>query len=328
MKSHVRIAAGGGLALLLASCGAMRDPPATANGAPDANGYPAADAGYSRSSDAGADLAPPSGAGDAPAGADYGAADYPAAAPAPRYTPLVPAAGDPGRAPPPREQRYDNVGYAGWSREAGGGVSAAHATLPPGSFAEVTALDTGRTILVPITAVVRSGREIELSGAAAQELGLGAGDDAPVRVRAANASGADQYALQAGRPAPARPDTPPVLLTALRSKLGATRRTPALPERYTAPPARTATAPRPARPPARTAVPSPAPAGSAYRVQVAALSDASRAQALARALGGSVQAGGGLYRVQLGPFADARAAQAARDGVARRGYGDARIVRD
>ena len=60
-------------------------------------------------------------------------------------------------------------------------------------------------------------------------------------------------------------------------------------------------------------------------VQVAAVSSAARAQALAQELGGHVAAGGGIYRVQIGPFADMATAQRARDGAARRGYGDSRI---
>jgi rare lipoprotein A len=62
-------------------------------------------------------------------------------------------------------------------------------------------------------------------------------------------------------------------------------------------------------------------------VQVAALSSAERAATLAHQLGGRVVPLGKLYRVQLGPFADSAQAQRARDGAARRGYGDARIVR-
>lgn len=74
----------------------------------------------------------------------------------------------------------------------------------------------------------------------------------------------------------------------------------------------------PARAPA--AVP-----GGLY-VQVAALSDPSRASALAGSLGGSVVAGGGFYRVRLGPYRDYQTAEMARDAVAQRGYADARIV--
>jgi len=36
--------------------------------------------------------------------------------------------------------------------------------------------------------------------------------------------------------------------------------------------------------------------------------------------------GGGLYRVRLGLYADAVFAKRARDGIARAGYADARIL--
>lgn len=319
------------LGLLTGGCGSnwWRDPPAAPTG----------------------QLAPP-GAGEAdgalysdyPAQADPGAAYPPPARAAPvREARGLPPGGMDQRPPAlplpvsgvatQRTPAYDNVGYASWSSNPGA-VAAAHPTLSPGSFAEVTALDSGRTILVPITAVSRPGREIELSGAAGLELGL-QGGRAPVRVRAVNPSPADINALQAGRPASARPDTPPVLLNALRRKLDGTlgRVTPdfgdAAPGPAATGPSRTAprSAPTPKPSPTRAAAPAPR-AGPGYYVQLAALSDAARAQVLARSVGGGVSSAGGFHRVRLGPFDDLRAAQAARDGIARRGYGDARIVRE
>jgi len=43
---------------------------------------------------------------------------------------------------------YDAVGYAVPDAEGGGGISGAHRTAPLPSYVEVTALDSGRTILV------------------------------------------------------------------------------------------------------------------------------------------------------------------------------------
>lgn len=227
-------------------------------------------------------------------------------------------------APPIMPTRYDNVGYAIWSEEAGA-LAGAHPVLAPGTFVEVTSLETGRTALVPITARARLGHEIELSGAAARTLGLVAGSRGGVRVRTVNPSPADVAALQAGQPAASHPDTPPVLLNPLRKRLaGVGRRGTVTAAPRAATPRKAAATPiAPARPnpPPRTA------ASASYYVQVAALSDTRRAQALARQLRGTVLAGGGLGRVRVGPFADQCAAQAARDGLARRGYGDARIVR-
>ncbi|MGJ3649778.1 SPOR domain-containing protein [Sphingomonas sp. GlSt437] len=91
---------------------------------------------------------------------------------------------------------------------------------------------------------------------------------------------------------------------------------------------RAAQAPAVQRP---TAQPAPSPASTApvpggLYVQIAALSDPSRASALAGTVGGSVVTGGGLYRVRLGPYRDQRTAESARDAMVRQGYGDAHIV--
>ncbi len=384
MRSNNRlIALGAALAVSGCSSAWWKDPPATdANGAVPAR--PAQASGYPDQSYAGApqggDPMPSDWStqqpGSAPPPPAYAQQPQPAYQPPyqqaqqPRYQPQQPQyqqpyqqSAQPARpsrndvqtdyVPPAPVQRYDNVGYAAYSTEAGT-VAGAHATLPPGSFVEVTSLDTGRTILVPITASARSGREIELSGMAAQELGLGGyGGDAPVRVRATNPTGADLGALRAGRPAPARPQTPPVLLNALRKKLDGTlgQVGGAPPATFQQPaaqaPAQTYPPPgasyQPQRPPAgyvpsvpaRQSAPlpmsrppaAPAQGGPGYYVQVAALSDAARAAGIARQIGGAVVSAGGTHRVRFGPFDDLRTAQAARDDIAGRGYGDARIVR-
>ena len=238
------------------------------------------------------------------------------------------------------EQRYDAVGYASWYGEEMGSattasgmpfdanaITAAHRTLPLGSVAEVTALDTGRTILVLVADRGPGGRdrEIDLSRGAAQLLGVTA--MAPVRVRLINAAPQDVRALRAGRPAGERIAAPPSLLVALRRKLPP-RLGPATPVRGAATPA------RPARPVPGTSYAPPAPRPAPVRapvtaglfVQVAALSNEGRAQALATSLGGRVQRAGALFRVQIGPYANTASAQRARDDAARRGYGDARIV--
>jgi rare lipoprotein A len=254
------------------------------------------------------------------------------------------------------EQRYDAVGYASWyGEEMGGGrtaagqpfdpaaITAAHNSLPLGSFVEITALDTGRTIvaLVNDRGPGAGDRLIDLSRGAAQLLGITA--LAPVRVRLINPPPPDQLALRQGRAASPRIDAPQSLLTALRHKLP-TRSAPAVarpvpsrqaPSRVTSP---RATSPRQA-PGADYAAPGTAPrrwqaaptpvvrGGAGLYVQVAALSNAARAQSLAASLGGRVEQAGSIFRVQIGPFANNALAQRARDDVARRGYGDARIVK-
>lgn len=211
----------------------------------------------------------------------------------------------------PGEERYDRVGYAGYAG-AGDGVFATSGVLPQGSHAEVTALDSGKTILVLIRG--QGSGLIDLSGGAARQLGV-TGNPA-VRVRRVSVTGQDATLLAAGQAAPMRADAPPALLAGLRRRLGDTPRETVVE--------------RPSRPATRPAVrPTPRPTQAATRglfVQVAALSNAARARALADELGGSVRPGGGVYRVQLGPYPNSSAAERARADVARRGYGDARIV--
>ncbi|MEG3086304.1 septal ring lytic transglycosylase RlpA family protein [Sphingomonas sp. PB4P5] len=266
-------------------------------------------------------------------GANY---DAPAAPyrpmPLPADAPPAVAASTGPRGTSGEQQRYDAVGYASWyGEEMGGGttasgqrfdpnaITAAHRTLPLGSVAEVTALDSGRTILVLIAdrGPGAADREIDLSRGAAQLLGVTA--MAPVRVRLTNASPQDVRALRSGQPAGERIDAPPTLLTALRRKLPTRAITAAPPQPL-----------RPVRPNYTPPAPRPtagrAPVTSGLFVQVAALSNEGRAQALATSLGGRVQRIGAIFRVQIGPYANTASAQRARDEVARRGYGDARIV--
>lgn len=251
--------------------------------------------------------------------------------------PAVGAAGPSGSSEPaPGETpRYDEIGYAGIRPVSGGGamdqaVVAVHRSLPANSYVEVTALDTGKTVLVLVTGTdPGADHPIDLSAGAAQRLGV-TGDRVGVRIRSVNPPAMDKNALQSGRPAGDRADAPQVLLTALRKRLpsqpsyaSAAPRTPS----YSPPAGYTPPRPTTSRPaPVRTAPPAPRPAANGkYLVQVAALSNASRAQALAQSLGGFVKPGGGLYRVQLGPFATAGEAEAARRRAAGAGYGDARV---
>lgn len=278
------------------------------------------------------------------AGYDAPPADLPAAPS--RYVPTRQASTD---APPPEVQRstgptatsgsarFDDVGrIGGWTGQpVGQSVVMAHPTLPVGSFVEVTALDSGRTIAAAVVAT-GGGFVGDLSRAGLAQLGLAPGDG--VRVRAATPPPPDQMALRSGRAAPLRASAPPGLLVALRQQLAA-RSGRAAPHpaaqasvrpdhgRVAAStPGATYVPPRQAPTPRQAPVRTPAIRGRWF-VQVAALSSADRARALLGQVGGGrVVAGAGVYRVQAGPYADATAAARARDGIARRGYGDARIV--
>lgn len=216
------------------------------------------------------------------------------------------------------EARYDAVGYAAVAD--GAGITVAHRTLPAGSFVEITALDSGRTIvaLVERRDPASTQRLVELSAGAARALGFAPGAVVGVRVRELVPAPGDQAALRGGRAGEPRIDAPPVLLTALRKRLAG--RGPESPgAAQVAPPA--APAPETAR-----KVPATPARGGRFYVQVAALSDRARADALAARLGGRVASAGALHRVQLGPFMTPREAKAARDDAARRGYADSRIL--
>jgi len=233
--------------------------------------------------------------------------------------------------------RYDEVGYATWygaelsgNRTASGApfdpraFTAAHRTLPIGSYVEVTSLDSGRTVLVQINdrGPFTPGLLIDLSQAAAQAIGVTGRK--PVRIRRVTPTPADQNALKNGQAASSILDTPPALLAGLRTKLtgrpaavAATRDRPPVPVPVIAP---RAPAAAPARPPSVTK--------RGYYVQVAAFSSRDRAVAVARSLGGTATPFNNLWRVRTGPFSDAKSAAQARDAVAARGYGDARVVRE
>lgn len=262
------------------------------------------------------------------------AAQQPPAAAAAQQPPA--GAGPRGTSQDFGRDRYDAVGYASWYGEESGPVMAngqrfdpqapvaAHASLPLGSFAEVTALDTGKTILVLITdrGPGAPGRLIDLSRGAARLLGIDANPLAPVRVRRVDPPPADQTALRAGRAASPRLDAPAPLLVALRKQLPAAPR-PVIPANAQPVPV------PPRKPVPQVAATRPTPVATrGLFVQVAALSSKARALALAERLGGGVQAVGPVFRVRLGPFASRAAAESARARAAAAGYGDARLVQE
>ena len=240
------------------------------------------------------------------------------------------------------ESRYDEVGYATWygdelagGRTASGamfdpkGFTAAHRTLPLGSYVEVTALETGRTILIQVNdrGPRQSNLLIDLSQGAAQALGISG--RAAVRIRAVTASPSDLAALRAGEPGTPRLDTPPSLLAGLRQRLtGAPVTGAEPPSTQPRPLVRVPPEPQAARPSVRKPPPVAAPAAGGFYVQVAAFSSQPRATALARSLGGQVVSAGSVWRVRTGPYSSKNQASQARDAAAARGYGDARVVRE
>jgi len=116
---------------------------------------------------------------------------------------------------PNDDRTYDQTGMASWygpgqgRRTANGErfdpkrVGAAHKTLPLPSYVEVTALATGRRIIVRVNdrGPFVADRIIDLSYSAAQLLGIARSGVARVRVRRVFPDEATKRALRSGRPA-------------------------------------------------------------------------------------------------------------------------------
>jgi rare lipoprotein A len=167
---------------------------------------------------------------------------------------------------------YDEVGYASWygdeleGRPTANGeafvanaVSVAHKTLPMPSYVEITALDSGKTIIARVNdrGPFAHDRLIDLSAGAARELGIMGQGVSGVRVRKVNPPEQDRSVLRAGRAAPARVDTPESLLKVLRQKLAQMPRPTGAVQQATAIPARQIT-------PAATQVENPTPANGRF----------------------------------------------------------------
>ncbi len=260
---------------------------------------------------------------------------------------------------------YDRVGYVTTDEFGATGVTGAHRTLPLPSYVEVTALDSGRTILVRLErrGPMTNTRLLALSDAALSQLGVSEG--APIRMRRVNPPEEQRAELRAGRAAPPRMDTPEGLLEVLKRRL---------PERGSAPlgdprqaevsgtvptPGTIATLdpnedaavqtandrsdetpePSPAedrisRPelpmaveggPARAPVMAPADADGRFVVQLGAFAVRANAEKLAREVQGNVDTSGRLAIVRVGPFATRGQAEQALAKLRERGYTDALI---
>ncbi len=262
---------------------------------------------------------------------------------------------------PADRMNYDAVGYAALGNEGGSAITASHKTLPLPSYAEVTALDSGKTVLVRLERRGPMANEqlIELSPGAAVQLGFSGSGRVPVRVRRVNPPEAERALLRAGERAPFRMETPKPLLSVLMRKLNpvplaspspvAT----AIPAPVPSPTAKklpkgkpvpkpsatptprptpaAAPTPRPspaAKPsPAPSARPSPAAGSHPYYIQAGTFASKTNADAGATKIGGQVIAAGRMWRLRKGPFGSQAEAQAALAKVRSAGYKDARIQR-
>jgi len=225
---------------------------------------------------------------------------------------------------PADDGAYDEVGFASWyGAQFHGGqtangerfdmdrVGAAHKTLPLPSYVEVTALDTGRKIIVRINdrGPFVTNRIIDLSRRSAQLLGIERTGVARVRVRRVYPSDSDRLALRWGRPAAEQPYASQAELAALN-------------QRFVARPA------QPKAPPlVAAAVPDEAVPVGGWFIQVAAVSNRDRAEEIAELIAARVEPAGNLWRVRMGPYKSDLEATSALAQVRSRGYQDARLVR-
>jgi rare lipoprotein A len=234
---------------------------------------------------------------------------------------------------------YDDVGYASFYGEELAGqptangeifvpsaITGAHKTLPLPTYVEVTALDTGRTILVRLNdrGPFANDRVIDLSAGAAKQLGILEQGVAGVRVRKVNPPEQERAVLRFGQPAAERIDTPDSLLRVLRDKLAklpkpaGTSRMATAPvamkksveapmpteiddepapvktaqaapndDRFIREGARTAAVAKPSKAPAPVPAKTATPISGKFYVQVASFSSQARAQDYARKLGAS-----------------------------------------
>jgi rare lipoprotein A len=137
---------------------------------------------------------------------------------------------------PAPDPKYDMLGVASWygsesgNRTANGErfrpkwITAAHTTLPLPTYVEVTALDTGRRIIVRINdrgPFVTGPRIIDLSRGAAEQLGIRERGHARVRVVKVEPSEKDRDRLRHGKPARDLPPVRPDVLQNLNAQLTA-----------------------------------------------------------------------------------------------------------
>lgn len=224
---------------------------------------------------------------------------------------------------PAVEKNYDETGMASWYGQgfdgkptANGEIfdaslpSAAHATLPMPSVVEVTNLENGKAMQLRLNdrGPFKPGRILDLSPAAARELGFYEKGSAKVRVRYVGVAPLDP---RDGRPMTARSEPVP------RSFPGG------LPPEA-APPPQPVIAP-----------PLGPPPGDGFVVQAGAFSDRGRAGRVAAAVSKAGPAeirplerdGSTLYRVVIGYWRDPEAARAARETIAGLGYAEAKVVK-
>jgi rare lipoprotein A len=248
---------------------------------------------------------------------------------------------------PKADPDYDERGIGSWygeqfhnRRTANGEIfdmdlpSAAHKTLPLPSIVEVTNLDNGRKMKLRVNdrGPFVGDRIIDLSKAAAEQLGYGRAGVARVRVRYIGPAGKtpfDERRVVASAPPPPAPRAAPPP----KARVYASGLPPARPAYDAPPPPKAADADYGAPVPV-IAAPS-APILGSYRIQAGSFANRDNAVRAAAQLSGAGQASiesiersqGTLYRVVVDAGIDEGAAFGVRDRVAALGFSDATVLR-
>ncbi|MBK8322228.1 MAG: septal ring lytic transglycosylase RlpA family protein [Betaproteobacteria bacterium] len=196
-------------------------------------------------------------------------------------------------------------------------MTAAHKTLPIPSFARVTNLKSGASVVVRVNdrGPFHEGRVIDLSYAAAAKLGIAGPGSGPVEVERVFARDAGTIVAAGPRPPaaaprpaspPASPPAPPATAAASASVTTPLRTEPPVPR------------------PAEIETPLVAPASGGFILQLGAFSSVDNAESfrahVSRELSWilepiQVASAGGLHRVRLGPYKTREEAQAIADKI-------------
>ncbi len=246
---------------------------------------------------------------------------------------------------------YDEVGYAVAEHDAGfaemDGVTISHRTLPLPSYVEITALDTGTTILArterrgpmtkQVTAQVKGQAIAALSKDAMAALGIASAT--PVRIRRVNPPESERAKLRRGETATQRMATPQTLLRVLKRKLE--RKGEYTPDPLTEIPIEPPNDGGTDRSPDNLGLnveTDTSPVSSAvanrlseragpgrFMIQAAAFASRANADRLAAKIDGSVENAGRYHRVRVGPFDTRKEADTALAKIRAAGYRDAMV---
>ncbi|ERL53037.1 septal ring lytic transglycosylase RlpA family protein [Halomonas huangheensis] len=197
-------------------------------------------------------------------------------------------------------------------------MTAAHKNLPLPSYAQVTNLDNGRSVIVRVNdrGPFHDDREIDLSYAAASRLDILGHGTGNVRVTAIDPQQWQANGGKVATPAPAAAVSSASQRSASTSSASSTV---------------AAKAPQAASPAASS---SGSSSGSGIFLQVAALGSADGARSLQSELQGGlnqsvrVENAAGLYKVQVGPLASRSQVEPVRQALSQAGFPQAFVVSD